>query len=62
MEDKTKEQLKLSINYSNEAAYYISQQILLSLLVEGKITEEEYTKIEQKNRETFKPFLSRIMA
>lgn len=60
MEDKTKEQL--SINYSNETAYYISQQILLSLLVEGKITEEEYTKIEQKNRETFKPFLSRIMA
>ena len=60
MEDKTKEQL--SINYSNEAEYYISQQILLSLLVEGKITEEEYTKIEQKNRETFKPFLSRIMA
>ncbi|MFK4841199.1 SHOCT domain-containing protein [Lactococcus petauri] len=59
MEDKTKEQL--SINYSNEAAYCISRQILLTMLVEGKISEEEYIKIDQKNRETFKPFLSRIM-
>lgn len=60
MEDKTKEQL--SINYSNEAAYYISRQILLTMLVDGKINEEEYIKIDQKSRETFKPFLSRIMA
>ncbi len=60
MEDKTKEQL--SINYFNEAAYYISRQILLTMLVEGKITEEEYVKIDRKNCETYNPFLSRIMA
>ena len=52
---------KSEINYSNEASYYMAQQILLDLLLVGKITEDEYTKIDTKNRETFKPFLSRIM-
>ncbi|HFP3256701.1 TPA: SHOCT domain-containing protein, partial [Enterococcus faecium] len=52
---------KTEINYSDEAAYYISQQILLNLLVTGKINLEEYVKIDNKNRETFNPFLSRIM-
>lgn len=47
---------------SNEAAYYMSQQILLNLLVTGKINQEEYVKIDERNRETFNPFLSRIMA
>lgn len=50
------------INYANEASYYMSQQIILDLLMTGKITEDEYIKIDKKNRETFNPFLARIMA
>nr|WP_277895052.1 SHOCT domain-containing protein [Enterococcus lactis] len=49
-------QVKTKINYSNEASYYMAQQILLELLLVGKITEEEYVKIDQKNRESFNPF------
>ncbi|ASD76143.1 hypothetical protein HS43_14495 [Listeria monocytogenes] len=61
-EAKIMNQVKTKINYSNEASYYMAQQILLELLLVGKITEEEYVKIDQKNRESFNPFLSRIMA
>ena len=35
-------QVKTKINYFNEASYYMAQQILLELLLVGKITEEEY--------------------
>jgi hypothetical protein len=52
---------KTEINYSNEASYYMAQQILMNLLMAGKISQEEYIKIDKKNRETFNPFLSRIM-
>lgn len=48
-EAKIMNQVKTKINYFNEASYYMAQQILLELLLVGKITEEEYVKIDLSN-------------
>ena len=45
-----------------EVRYSISQKLLDLMLKNGFITEEEYKKIDQLNRETFSPELSKVYA
>ena len=49
------------LNPQNEYNYVLAQQITKKLLAKGLITEAEFNKITAKNRESFSPFLGRIM-
>lgn len=44
-----------------EFDYYTAQKLLKSLLDTGLISEGEFDKITEKNRQTFSPYLARIM-
>jgi len=46
----------------NEYDYILAEKLTGKLLEKGLITEEEYGLIMLKNREKFKPFISRINA
>lgn len=45
-----------------EVRYSISRKLLDLMLKNGFIIEEEYKKIDQLNRETFSPELSKVYA
>lgn len=45
-----------------EVRYSISRKLLDLMLKNGFITEDEYKKIDQLNRETFSPELSKVYA
>lgn len=44
-----------------EFDYYMAQKLLKSLLDAGLISEGEFDKITEKNRQSFSPYLARIM-
>lgn len=44
-----------------EFDYYMAQKLLKKLWEAGLITEEELDKITEKNRQSFSPYLARIM-
>lgn len=44
-----------------EHSYYMAQKLLKSLLDAGLISEGEFNKITEKNRQTFSPYLAEIM-
>lgn len=48
--------------FQNELHYSLSVKILQKMLNGGLISREEYTKIDQLNRVSFKPKLAEIMA
>lgn len=41
--------------------YYLAQKIIKSMLNKGLITDDEWGKITEKNRQTFSPYLVEIM-
>ena len=41
--------------------YYLSQKIIKLLFDKGLITDDEWEKITEKNRQTFSPYLVEIM-
>lgn len=41
--------------------YYLAQKIIKSMLDKGLITDDEWGKITEKNRQTFSPYLVEIM-
>lgn len=45
----------------NEYDYILAEQMTKKLLSQGLITEDEYEKIMAKNRDSFSPFISKIM-
>ena len=45
-----------------EYNYLLAEQLTQSLLRDNLITREEYEHIMEKNRRSFKPFLSKIMS
>lgn len=45
----------------NEYNYYLAEQCTRKLLDQGLITIDEFNKIQEKNRRTFSPFLSKIL-
>ena len=45
----------------NEYDYILAEQMTKNLLSQGLITDDEYEKIMAKNRDSFSPFISRIM-
>lgn len=45
----------------NEYDYILAEQMTRNLLSKGLITEDEFEKIMAKNRDTFAPFISKIM-
>lgn len=42
--------------------YYLSQKIIKLMLDKGLITDDEWGKITEKNRQTFSPYLVEIMS
>jgi len=48
--------------FKNELHYSMSVGILRKMLKQGLISGEEYTKIDNLNRKSFKPKLAEIMA
>lgn len=44
-----------------EYNYHMAQKLLKSLLDIGLISEGEFNKITEKNRQTFSPYLAEIM-
>lgn len=44
-----------------EYDYYMAQKLLKKLLGVGLISEGEFNKITEKNRQTFSPYLAEIM-
>lgn len=45
----------------NEYDYFLAEQLTRKLLEKGLISVDEFTRIMVKNRETFSPFLAKIM-
>lgn len=45
----------------HEYDYFLAGQLTGKLLDEGLISADEYEKIMAKNRETFSPFIARIL-
>lgn len=45
----------------NEYDYLLAEQLTRKLLDKGFISVDEFDKIMAKNRETFSPFISKIM-
>ena len=45
----------------SEYDYYMAQKLLKKLLGAGLISEGEFNKITEKNRQTFSPYLVEIM-
>lgn len=45
----------------NEYDYILAEQMTKNLLSQGLITDDEYEKIMAKNRDSFSPFISKIM-
>lgn len=41
--------------------YYLAQKIIKLMLDKGLITDDEWGKITEKNRQTFSPYLVEIM-
>lgn len=41
--------------------YYLAQRIVKLMLDKGLITDDEFKKITEKNRQTFSPYLVEIM-
>ena len=48
------------MNERNEMRYSIARRLLEMMLQSGFITEEEYSKIDALNRQTFSPELSEV--
>lgn len=46
----------------NEYNYLLAEQMTKSLLDHGLLTEEEYALVMAKNRKSFRPFFSKILA
>ncbi len=45
----------------NEYDYILAEQMTKNLLSQGLITEDEFEKIMARNRESFSPFILKIM-
>ena len=45
----------------NEYDYLLAEQLTQKLLDEGRISVDEFNKIMAKNRETFSPYISKII-
>ncbi len=45
----------------NEYDYFLAEQLTKKLLDKGLITDDEFEKIMVKNRETFSPYILKIM-
>ena len=45
----------------HEYDYFLAEQLTGKLLEEGLISADEFDKIMAKNRETFSPFIARIL-
>lgn len=54
----TKKKIKIMVN---DAGYYMARNILEGLLRSGKITQDEYAKIDKLNQRTFNPDLVKVM-
>ncbi|MCI2061749.1 MAG: hypothetical protein LKJ83_03150 [Eubacteriaceae bacterium] len=46
----------------NEYDYILAEKLTGKLLEKGLVSKDEHDEIMRKNRETFKPFISRISA
>lgn len=56
------ELIQMGEREKQEVRYSISRKLLDLMLKNGFITEDEYKKIDQLNRETFSPELSKVYA
>lgn len=56
------ELIQMEEREKREVRYSISRKLLDLMLENGFITEDEYKKIDQLNRETFSPELSKVYA
>ena len=56
------ELIQMEEREKREVRYSISRKLLDLMLKNGFITEDEYKKIDQLNRETFSPELSKVYA
>lgn len=45
----------------NDYYYCLAQKIIKTMLDKGLITDDEWSKITEKNRQTFSPYLVEIM-
>ena len=45
----------------NEYDYILAEQMTKNLLSKGLITDDEYEKIMAKNRDSFRPYILKIM-
>lgn len=45
----------------NEYDYILAEQMMKNLLSKGLITEDEYGRIMDRNRDSFSPLISKIM-
>lgn len=45
----------------NEYDYILAEQMMKNLLSKGFITEDEYGRIMDRNRDSFSPLISKIM-
>jgi len=45
----------------NEYNYLLAEELTTKLLKNGLISDEEFTRIMAKNRQTFSPFIARLM-
>lgn len=45
----------------NDYNYYMAQKLLEIMLMHQMITDDEFNKITERNRQTFSPYLAEIM-
>jgi len=45
----------------NEYNYLLAEELTRKLLKKGLISDDEFTRIMAKNRQTFSPFIARLM-
>lgn len=45
----------------NEYSFFLAEQLTQKLLAAGLVTGDEFEKIQVKNRQTFSPFISKII-
>ncbi len=46
----------------NEYNFFLAEQLTQKLLAVGLITRDEFEKLGAKNRQTFSPFISKIIS
>lgn len=46
----------------NEYNYFLAEQLTKKLFDKGLLTEEEFERVMTKNRQSFSPFISKIIS